>query len=119
MRKVSKSEPKGAIGWPLESKGSQEGADGSPKGAKGHQKAKREPKGAKREPKVSQNQHKINIKVRVSKRSRKGCQNSHRIIPIWEPFGSHIPSKIEEQTNAKIDAEKVMKFNEQSMRTLN
>ena len=43
--------------------------------------AKREPKGAKREqtgaksePNGDQNQHKINIKGRVAKRMRKGCE---------------------------------------------
>ena len=34
-------------------------------------------------------------------------------------FGSHFPSKIDEQIDATIDAEKVMKFDENSMRKWN
>ena len=51
-----------------------------PKGGKREPKgSKREPKGAKREPKVSPIQHKINIKDKVAKRSRKGAQKGNRI----------------------------------------
>ena len=35
-----------------------------------------------------------------------------------EPFWSNFPSKIDEQIDAKINAEKVMKFHEKSMRKL-
>ena len=34
----------------------------------------------------------------------------------WMTFGSHFPSKIDEKNDAKIDAEKVMKNHEKTMR---
>ena len=59
-----------------------------------------------------QNQHKINIKDRVAKKIKKGG----RAVSFWMPFGDHFALKIDEQINAKIDAEKVMTFHEKSMR---
>ncbi len=34
---------------------------------------------------------------------------------FWMPFGSHFPPKVDEQIDAKIDVEKVMKLDEISM----
>ena len=59
-----------------------------------------------------QNQYKINIKDRVAKKMKKG---GGRAVSFWMPFGDHFPLKIDEQINAKIDAEKVMKINEKSI----
>ena len=59
--RVSKSDPKGTKSEP-------KGAKSEPKGSQS------EPKGAKRDQNGDQIQHKINIKGRVAKRMRKGCE---------------------------------------------
>ena len=80
----------------------------SQKGPKGSQKGtKSEPAGAKSEPKVNKIRHKINIKVRFFDRPPQ-----EGLAPFWEPFST----KNDEKINAKIEAEKVMKFHENSMR---
>ena len=48
------------------------------------------------------------MKGRVAKKMKKGG----RAVSFWMPFGDHFPLKIDEQINAKIDAEKVMKKHE-------
>jgi len=91
--RVSKSEPKGTKSI-----------------AKGCQKwAEREPRGAKSEPKGDPNASK-------SRPSEKDRQNGRRAQVSPDHFGSHFPLKIDEQINAKIDGEKVMKLDEKSMR---
>ena len=42
-----------------------------------------------------------------------GRRHARKRIWIWEPFSSHFPLKIDEQIDAKIDAEKVMKIDKQ------
>ena len=108
----------------MEPKGTQKGAKREPKGAKSEPKgakreprgAKREPKGAKMEPKRSQRATKIHEKIDLQKRFRKGCsKDDPRDYPDI-PFWSHFPLKIYEKIDVKIDAEKVMKIDEKSMR---
>ena len=71
--RVSKSDPKGTKSEP-------KGAKSEPKGSQS------EPKGAKRDQNGDQNQHKINIKMRVAKRSRKRPSATISFGAIWEPF---------------------------------
>ena len=101
-------------------KGHQKWAKREPKGAQSEPKgAKREPKGAKREPKVSPIQHKINIKDKVAKRSRKGRQKEQISSIPWGPsiyILDHFGAIFDEKINAKIETEKVMKIDEISMR---
>ena len=73
-------------------------------------------KGAKREPKVSQGATKMHPKINLRKRSRKGEAQGGYPPLFLEPFWSHFPLKIDEKIDAKIDAEKVMKIDEKSMR---
>ena len=91
---VSKSEGKGTKSEPRDTKSEPKGSQREPKGAKS------EPTGAKREPKVSQNQHKINIKDKVDKRSPKRSLVVQFPGPFWEPFSL----KNDEKIDAKIDA---------------
>ena len=108
----------------MEPKGTQKGAKSEPKGAKSEPKgakreprgAKREPKGAEREPKRSQRATKMHPKIDLRKRSRKGSQNGVPRPELLAPFWSHFPLKIDEKIDAEIDAEKVMKIDEKSMR---
>ena len=103
--------------WPGDIKSEPKGAKRKPNDAKRTPKgAKREPKGAKREPKVSQRVTKMHPKIKLRKRSRKGCSRGLRIRWKWCHFGSHFPLKIDEKIDAEIDAEKVMKIDEKSMR---
>ena len=107
MRKSSdrgtKSEPKGTKKW----------AQGRQKRAKGHQQlAKREPKWAKKEPKVSQHLHKIDMTEKVLKSIVFWEARVQQDRSFLEPFSW----KSEEKIDARIDAEKVMKINEKSMR---
>ena len=123
--------PGGTKNEKIERQGHQKWAQGHQKWAKGHQKwakrepkgaksepkgAKREPKGAKREPKVSPIQHKINIKDKVAKRSRKGSQNGNRIEWNLGGFLVHFRWKVDEKIDVKIYTEKVMNIDEISMR---
>ena len=95
------------------------GAKSEPKGAKGSQKgAKREPKGAKMEPKVSQRATKMHLKIDLRKRSRKGSQKALRVSRKWSILGAIFHQKNDENIDAKIDAEKGMKIDENSMRKL-
>ena len=101
--KVKERAPKVSQGTP---KVSQKGAQSEQKGAQ------REPKGAKREAKVSQIQHKNNIKDKVAKSMLNLILRVIQNRPFWEPF----PWKINEKNDTKIDAQKVMKFHQKSMR---
>ena len=65
---------------------------------------------------MSQGATKMHQKIDVWKRWRKGRQKALRVKMKWHGFGSHFPLKIDEKIDAKIDAEKVMKIDEKSMR---
>ena len=67
-------------------------------------------------PKVSQRATKMHQLIDVRKRSRKGCQNGPRVLCFLLPFWSYFPSKGDDQFDAKIDAEQVMKIEERTMR---
>ena len=108
--KYTKSEPFGAKRSPKgsqrESKGSLREPKGSQKGAKGSQ---REPKacqkGAKGSPKC--------LPKSIFGTGRKNdAKKALREKKFWTHFGVDFPSKIDEQIDAKIDAEKVMNINE-------
>ena len=97
MAKVSQREPKGAKREP-------QGAKREPTGAQS------EPLGGPRVPKVSQGATKMQPKIDLRKRSRKGSQKVSRpgcfLAPFWGPFPLKIPSKI----RSKIDSEKSLKI---------
>ena len=84
----------------------QNGAKGVQNGAKRAQKGAKS--GQKREPKGDQNASKSRPSEKVAKRSPKGS-------PRQDEMGAFLvqkPSKIHPKIDAKIDAEKVMKFHE-------
>ena len=108
--KGTKREPKGSQMEPkgnqLEPKGSRREPKGSPKGAKGS------PKGAQREPKGDQNGVIMEPKLDPGAMSEKGHQKVTKMTSQIDHFGSNFPLKIDEQIDAKIDAEKLMKIYE-------
>ena len=63
-------------------------------------------------PKVSQGVTKVHQKVDLRKRSQKGSTPTLSVAPILEQFSI----KIDEQIDAEIDAEKVRKITEKTMR---
>ena len=94
----------------------QKGAQIKPKATKREPTgAQREPKGAAREQKVSQRATKMYEKVDLWKRSRIGRRNGRHVLCFSGRFGSHFPLKADENINAEIDAEEVMKIDEKSM----
>ena len=83
--------------------------------------AKREPRAAKREPRgakkgTKERATKMHQKINLRKRSRKSEALGGYQHQILEPFGSHFPLKFDEQIDAKIDAEKVTKIDDKTMR---
>ena len=86
--------PEGSTGDQNGTKREPKGAKSEPKGAQRAQKgAQSDPKGAKWESKVSQIQHKINIKDKVAKRSRKVSIFGDPGRGFWVHFGSHFHEK--------------------------
>ena len=55
-------------------------------------------------------QHKNNIKDKVAKKMKKKASPRDWSGLLPDHSGSHFPSKIDEKTDVKIDAEQVMKF---------
>ena len=51
--------------------------------------------------------------------SEKGIPKGRQSHPFWDHFGSQNPLKIYEKIDAKIDAKKVMKNDEQIMQKVN
>ena len=105
-QKESKMGQKWAKGCQKEAKWRQKDAKGSQKGAKGSQ------KGAQKEPNGDENASKNWPSEKVAKREPEWCPHPELLAPFW----SHFPLKIDEKIDAKIDAEKVMKIDETSMR---
>ena len=62
------------------------------------------------------NQHKINIKERVTKRMPKCLEKGQRKCYGGGGFGSHFHDKSMKKVDVKIYAEKVMNIDEKSMR---
>ena len=129
VARASKMEPEGDKrdkgtkgkhkGSQMEPKGCHKGLKRQPNGAKRMPKgAQSEPNGIQRPPKGSQRAIKMHPRIDLRTRSRKGSQNGRTILYFLVPFWSNFLSKIDEQIDAKIDAEQVLKLGEKTMRKL-